>query len=334
MNHIFSSMPLRMRHSLSEKVSVVLERTPPEIIEANDKFGCLKIYQSYCASWSRSTICYKMTSIVEYAFNEHTDIAEAIARLASVRNLFSFFANHYLPIENIEFADEDSQKADDMLFTDCSIYLNGRDLERNEETPFLITSNAFSDNFEGIWNRWMKVYEDAQHIPTLFFEIVCNRSTRINRFLNLTQALDIYSHRYRNDCVSKIARDREHTRAEKDPPIHLNHRIEDILLLINYSLKIEMARIQKLSNTLADMRNYFTHYDDGKYFEPTDKEVFAAIHVLELVLLVIIYHEVGIEPRHIASVKKRVDFQRFDEFIEMLNKAYKRQLGKPLSQDI
>lgn len=325
LNFVFSSAPLKMRHPLSEKDPVVLEYASPNIIEVKDKYGCLKIYQSYSNSWSHNKICYEMIAIVEYIFSEPIDVMDAVARLASVRNLFSFFASHYLPLENIKFADAESKETAGMLFADCTIYLNGRDPVEIEEAPFLITTNALFGNFEAIWNRWLQIYEEAPHIPTLFFEMICNRSTRINRFLNLTQALDIYSHRYRNEYVEKIAREREHTKEKKNPPVHLNHRLEELLLLVNYCLNIEATRIQRVSNALADMRNYFTHYDDSKYIEPTYQEMLAACHVLELVLLVIIYHELGIETQYIANVKKRIDFQRFDEFIEMLDKAYKRQ---------
>ena len=70
------------------------------------------------------------------------------------------------------------------------------------------------------------------------------------------------------------------------------------------------------------MRNFFTHYDEGKYVEPSYQEMLAACHVLEFVLLAILYHDIGIPAESIKSSKRRAEFQRFDEFLEMLTKNY------------
>ena len=182
----------------------------------------------------------------------------------------------------------------------------------------MITTAIFSEKFEMVWNRWLQIYEEATYISTLFYEIVCNRSTRVNRFLNLSQAIEVYSNRYRKETVVEIARMRERTRKDKKPPIHLNHRLEDIFLLLNRCLEIEESKISIIAKSLADMRNFFTHYDKTKYIEPSYQEMLAACHVLELVLLAIIYYEIGIPGEHIKACKERIEFQRFDEFIEVL----------------
>ena len=115
---------------------------------------------------------------------------------------------------------------------------------------------------------------------------------------------------------------RERTRRDKEPPIHLNHRFEDIFLLLNPYLEMEESKISIIAKSLADMRNFFTHYDKTKYIEPSYQEMLAACHVLEFILLAIIYHDIGISSKDIKNSKKRIEFQRFDEFIEVLTKDY------------
>lgn len=188
--------------------------------------------------------------------------------------------------------------------------------------PFLITSNEFEESFQQIWVKWLNMYTAAEPVVALFYEIVCNRSTRTNRFLNLSQALEVYSYRYREDNVKKAAEARQGTKKEKSSPIHLKHRFEDAFSIISSSLGIEENKVPILSKALADMRNYFTHYNIGKYREPSYQEMLAGCHVLELVLLAIVYHQIGIPDKYIKKCKKAVEFQRFDEFVSLLNKEF------------
>lgn len=317
-NHMFSALPLQPTHSFSKDNPSVLNYTFPGVIEAADKYGKLCIYQTFKEEWSRNKINYKFSPIVEYNFHHPLKVMDAVEKLAAVRNLFVFFADHYLPLENILFESPASENEVGQEPCICTLYLNVRENIPILQEPFLITTDAFSENFEMLWNRWLQIYEEAIYIPTLFYEIICNRSTRVNRFLNLSQAIEVYSNRYRKEAVAEAARIREKTKKGKKPPIHLNHRFEDIFMLLNSHLNIEKSKIPIISKALSDMRNFFTHYDEAKHTKPSYQEMFAACHVLEFVLLAIIYHEVGISDNYITSIKKRPQFQRLDEFVERL----------------
>lgn len=324
LNNMFSTSPLRSIHSFSKENPAVLNYTFPLAIETDDKYGHLQISQTFREKWNRNTISYEISPVIEYQFRIPLRIMDAVAKMAAVRNLFTFFANHYLPLENITFESAESESVENSTPRTCTLYLNdGENLPVPQE-PFLIMTAAFSEKFGLVWNKWLQIYEEAKYIPTLFYEIICNRSTRINRFLNLSQAVEIYSRRYRKEAVVEVARMREQTRADKKPPIHLNHRFEDVFTLLNPYLEIAENRIPIISKSLADMRNFFTHYDETKYAEPSYQEIFAACHILEFVLLAIVYHEVGIPGECIRSSKKRIQFQRFDEFVEMLTKDYQK----------
>ena len=65
------------------------------------------------------------------------------------------------------------------------------------------------------------------------------------------------------------------------------------------------------------MRNFFTHYGK-RQVEPSYQELLAAVHILEFIMLAIIYQAIGIPEHHIKTCRKRVQFQRYDEFVEIL----------------
>ena len=322
LNYMFSSPPLQPEGHLSIEHPSVLKYTFPKSIETDDKYGHLRVYQTFKEEWSRSGMSYKFLPIIEYRFNRPMEVMDAVAKIAAVKNLFTFFANHELPFEDITIKSLETKSEPYQTSRDCILYLNHRESILTPHEPFLITTAAFSEKFKMIWNRWLQIYEEATYISVLFYEIICNRSTRVNRFLNLSQAIEVYSKHYRKDAVEAVARACEKTAEGKKPPIHLNHRFEDIFLLINPYLEIEKNKISSIARSLADMRNFFTHYDEGKYVEPSYQEMLAACHVLEFVLLAILYHDIGIPAESIKSSKRRAEFQRFDEFLEMLTKNY------------
>ncbi len=330
LNYMFPTLP---SHSFSEDNAPVPNYMVSHAIEADDKYGHLRLYQTVGKEWTYDAVSYKFSPIIEYQFRNPLKIMDAVAKIAAVRSLFTFFANHYLPLENITFESAESKSAENSIPRTCTLYLNGGEDLPVPQEPFLLTTAAFSEKFGLVWNRWLQIYEEAMYIPTLFYEIICNRSTRINRFLNLSQTIEIYSRRYRKEAVVEVARMRERTRAERKPPIHLNHRFEDVFTLLNPYLEIAKSGIPVISKSLADMRNFFTHYDETKYAEPSYQEMTAACHILEFVLLAIIYHEVGIPDECIRSSRKRIQFQRFDEFVEMLTKDYRPQKQREPAHD-
>lgn len=325
LNYMFSKLPLQSVYNISKNHPSVLDYTFPDVIETDDRYGHLRIYQTFRLKSAHDKISYEFLPIIDYYFYQPLEIMDAVARMAAVRNLFTFFANYYLPLENISFKCAERKSEEGLRSRECVLYLNGREVIPIPQKPFLITTTAFSDKFEFVWNNWLKIYEEARYIPTLFYEIISNRSTGINRFLNLSQAVEVYSNRYRKESVLKVARKREKTRSGRKPPIHLNHRFEDIFILLNPYLEIEENNITIISKVLSDMRNFFTHYDEAKYIEPSYEKVFAAVHVLEFVLLAIVYHEIGISSESIKSCKISVQFQPFDEFVKVLTQNIRNE---------
>ncbi len=318
LNHMFSSRPLDLIHDFSEDKPYLLKFTYPDKIEVDDQYGHLEIYQTFSQGWTRDEIKHSIVPIIEYRFNNTIGVMDAVGRIAVARNLFSFLANGYLPLENIEFADDQSQKFEELAVCDITLCLNHPEEIPLRDEPFLIMTSAFKDNFSQIWKNWLDMYEGAVPIPTLFYEIICNRSTRVNCFLNLVQAIEVYSNQYRGSEVEELARKRENTKQEKKPKIYLKYKLEDVFSSFNDCLEIAAGDIPILAERIADMRNFYTHYNSGRYAEPTNQEMFSATHVLRFVLLAIVYKTLGLSSETIIDARKRVEFQLYYKDIEAI----------------
>lgn len=318
LNHMFSSRPLDLIHDFSEDKPYLLKFTYPDKIEVDDQYGHLEIYQTFSQGWTRDEIKHSIVPIIEYRFNNTIGVMDAVGRITAARNLFSFFANGYLPLENIEFADDQSQKFEELAVCDITLCLNHPEEMPLRDEPFLIMTSAFKDSFSQIWKNWLDMYEGAVPIPTLFYEIICNRSTRVNCFLNLVQAIEVYSNQYRGSEVEELARKRENTKQEKKPKIYLKYKLEDVFSSFNDCLEIAAGDIPILAERIADMRNFYTHYNSGRYAEPTYQEMFSATHVLRFVLLAIVYKTLGLSSEAIIDARKRVEFQLYYKDIETI----------------
>ena len=68
---------------------------------------------------------------------------------------------------------------------------------------FIIFDSQIKDDFQKIRDNWTDINNKANPISSLFIEIICNRSTRINSFLNLAQALEVYSSNYHKKEAKK-----------------------------------------------------------------------------------------------------------------------------------
>ena len=317
MSHMFSDRVFNENVSFTKENPTVLSFAYPEDIEAMDTDGILRLYRGFSHDWSRHGIEYRCLPYIYYAFSKPTRIRDAIAKIACARNLLSFFADYYLPLENLLFSDEQTVDAKNFPgYCDCQLYLNHKEDIEVPEEPFLIMTNKFSENFSEVWTNWLKFYADSIYIPTLFYEIICNRSTRINRFLNLTQAIELYSVHYRDELAKGIAQADGYGKKQ----LPLKYRIEDVLAQINGTLEISEERRRLLARAISNDRNFFTHYNEQRYSEPSFEETSAANRVLRYVLLSIVYKVVGIRDDYIRECKNRLNYSTFERDVSVILK--------------
>ena len=330
LNSMFSQSPFDDVHNFSKENPYLLKYAFPSNIATEDPYGQLVVRRSLSRKWTRNEIKHTIIPIIEYRFNEATGIMDALGRIMAVRNLFAFFANRYLPVESIIFADADSQKVGSDFLCDIVYYLNPKENIAVRDEPFLICTADFEKDFMHIWQNWLEMYEGAAPISTLFYEIICNRSTGFNCFLNLAQSIEVYSCQYREAKVRELVKQIEaetgnEAETGKKQSVYLKHRFQDIFVTFNDCFEVEESDISILAKNLADMRNYYTHYNYKRYTKPSYQEMFSATHLLRFMLLVIVYKTLGLNTEAIIKARKRVEFQRYDEDISIiLNYATKQ----------
>lgn len=311
LNYMFSgTSPLKPNVGFSKDNPSVLNFTFPEPIAALDKYGKIQIYQTFGTQWATDFYKYNIISIIDYSFTDPLPVMKAVDKVSAVRNLFSFFGNGYISFGDITFEIDGGENV-------YGLWLNNRENVPAVHEPFLIGTSAFGDQFQKVWDAWLGLYETANPIPSLFYEIICNRATRINGFLNLSQAIEVYSNAFRNNQAKEIAKN-DLDNKSKHKEIKLIHRYQDILKEYNGAIGLDESNISDYAKGLSNMRNYFTHYNSEKYVEPTYNELFAASHILRFVVLTIVYTAIGIPLECVLECKKRVIFSSLDDDVDVI----------------
>ena len=305
LNYMFAgTSPLEPNRNITKENPSVLNFTYPKPIRAQDKYGEIELYQKYISHDSdKKEYLHTIISVVAYSFASPLSLMDAVAKAFAAINLFSFFGNGYISCGEISFQFENDG-------SEYMLYLNYRENVPAVNEPFLIMTSAFEGSFEKIWRAWLDLYESANPIPALFYEIVCNRSTRINSFLNLSQAIEVYSNTCRDDKAKAVAKNDPNNTGKRKPT--LKHRYQDILSAYNNVFELSESNIDDYARSFSNMRNYYTHYNSGRYTKPSYDELFAAIHILRFVLLTIVYTSVGLPDSCILECKSRNIFSNFD----------------------
>ena len=318
LNYMFSgTSPLEPNVGISKDNPSVLNYTFPKPIIANDKYGEIQISQSFGAQWAVDYYKHNIISIIEYSFTTSLSLMDAVAKVSAARSLFSFFGNGYISFGDITFEIDGEENV-------YGLWLNYKEDIPAVNEPFLIETSAFENQFQKVWDAWLNLYESANPIPNLFYEIICNRSTRANGFLNLSQAIEVYSNAFRNKQAKEIAKNDPDNKS-KNKEIKLIHRYQDILKEYNGALELIEPNIVDYAKGFSNMRNYYTHYNSSKYVEPAYDELFAASHILRFILLAIVYTAIGIPIDCILECKKRIVFSRFDDFTAVIMNYAKKK---------
>ncbi len=311
LNYMFSgASPLKPNVCISTDNSSVLNFTFPKPITASDKYGKLQIYQTFGTQWAADFYKYNFISIIDYSFTDPLPVMKAVAQVSAVRNLFSFFGNGYISLGDITFEIDGDENV-------YGLWLNHRENIPAVHEPFLVGTSAFENQFQNVWDAWLILYESANPIPRLFYEIICNRSTNVNGFLNLSQAIEVYSNVFRYDKAKKLTESKGKIKNKNEIPLKFIY--QDILSEYSGILGLNEKKIPDYAKGLSNMRNYFTHYNSQKYVEPTYDELIAATHILRFIVLTIVYTAVGIPLECVLECKKRVIFSSLDDDVDVIS---------------
>lgn len=312
LNYMFLGYsPLEFNIDFSKDNSSVLNYTFPKPIVANDKYGEIRFFQTFETQWTVDFYKHNIISLIEYSFTEPLPILSAVEKVAAARNLFSFFGNGYISLGDITFIIYDDKKIYDL-------WLNYTEDILSVKEPFLISIFDFKNQFQNVWDAWLAFCESAAPIVDLFYEIICNHSTRVNSFLNLSQAIEVYSNAFRYNNAKELAENNGQLKSKREIPLKFIY--QDILSEYSDSLELIESNIANYAQGLSDMRNYYTHYNSDKYVKPTYSEVYSASRVLRFVLLTIVYTAVGISKDSILECKKRYIFREFGNDVETILK--------------
>ena len=315
LNKMLMSECFKTNAHLTEENPSVLKFAFPEEITAVDEDGKLIIGRTFGVSNGREKVEIQITPYVRFKFGTPVEIHEAMAKIASVRNLFAFFADYYLPMDDFEFADDKTPKEYGDNYCDCDLILNFVEDIKTPDNPFLVCSNALEGSFQKIWDNWQTFNKNNRHITTLFFEMISNHSRHTNRFLNLCQCLEVYSNHCRNSEAEQI-RDKYSTDKKYSPT--LKHRLEDLLLYVNQYLLLSEDKCAELAATISKARNYFTHYNEKRYSEPSFDCIAYSCEFLHFVLLLIVYRTVGVPDKYILDCKNQRAYKNMEFFISKI----------------
>ena len=306
---MFSESPLQENYKDDTlHRNVVLYSSFPDPIEASDKYGKIQLFQGYSFCNSSNSYEYRIIPEVIYSFNHSISLHESIARISRARILFSFFGNRFIPFGELSFFIKNIKEP-------FGLWLNYSENIAPNNEPFLIQTSHFKNEFQKIWNLWISLFETATPIPLLYYEIITERSIGINSFLNLTQTLEIFSERMRNEFAWEYAHKNNYNKQGNLP---LKYRLMDIVNLNNFLFNFDEDLLCKFAKSLADMRNYYTHYNDLKYIEPTYDELTAASQIVKFNLLSIIYTSLDLSKNIILDCKHGVAFRDIDNNIKII----------------
>lgn len=125
---------------------------------------------------------------------------------------------------------------------------------------FVIDFDSIKNQFEYIYSSYLKNFNKLLPPLELYLNILKNKSSNLNRFLNMTQIIEYISKEFdeknallmwkKNGCNSRY--------------ITLSDRLESLINQLNFIWNMDDKYIYALSKTIANGRNYFNHYNGVK----------------------------------------------------------------------
>lgn len=289
-----------------------LASNPP--ITADTQYGRISLQSSLAFESTYHQLNINSIPSVYYSFNAPKTVDSAISHLASLRNLFTFLADGYIEFCVVEYSTNSStipNPSGDAM----TVFLNQPNVIAEVKEPFLVTQSGVESDFQKIVNKWLDFYQNSIYIPTLFYEIITDRSKGINEFLNLAQAIEIYSSYFRND-EAKLVCNNDPDAEIKDMP-SLKHRLTDIFSYLQAILNITDDQRDSLARIISKNRNFYTHYS-SKGKEPSFITVSRMIVLLRFVVLALVYKHIGVNDQSIQSCKSKNIYTAIDESINII----------------
>lgn len=236
-------------------------------------------------------------SHVSFLFNKPTCLTDAQSKVFSFRNLLTYFAGENLDCFNIHFWD--------CKGVECIYALNFREsITRLRQLPYPITYFFIEPDFQNIWTQWTKFETEQAPICSLYFEVISNHSRWSNQFLNLAQALEIFSCRLRDESAKKLYEEEKQANPDKEYPDNtpFYFRLKDIFCFMQSILAIGKSDVHLIATKIADTRNYYTHYSERKEKKAVPIQLLSgANRFLQTTLTALVLRQIGVSESIIKS---------------------------------
>lgn len=272
--------------------SQLIERIKHNELSATDSNHEVLITRQVSKNSTRSGLNICAIPVAKVSFIENVSINMMRRYMAKIRTLFLFLSDGYVPLDSITFEalidDENAETVvKDVIY--ISNYYEDYDVVNS---PFIVTSRMLANDFQTVWSNWCRLYETVPFLSVLFFEVVRNRSTWINAFLNFAQGIDLFENKYRATQIKAIQKQKD--KKSNNKYVSIQYILEDALLQVKDYLNLTENTISILSDRLNKFRNFFTHFNEKDYEEPSYEEVFSANRLLRFTYLALIYQKIGL----------------------------------------
>lgn len=241
-----------------------------------------------------------------FTFPKEISIVRARTYIAHFRMLISMFKLHHIDICDIELYINWSDNPKKDFYRENSFYYYLNYIPQNINEPWLVPRfclnyDDISSDFEKILANWLVFQSDAEPIVEMFYQILINRSHDINLLLNLVQAMEVFSNKFRKKEVKK-ALERYPRKNPNCVTVTTWHKILDLLNHANPCFNFEKANLEKIASWVVDTRNYYTHY--GRKTENTlvlYEERGPINRLMWYMLTILIYNKLGVKMELIAE---------------------------------
>lgn len=201
---------------------------------------------------------------VNIIFDTKQSLRESIRDLSIFRLLLILISDSFIPLPpELIINTKVSEQFD--KYSNVTIWLNDNRLRYpvRENKPFLIMYEDINVNIEKIWLSWFNFYENPLNSPMieLIYQIISSQSLGLNRFLNICQALEVYSTQYRDQECKALLKKYQTSKNINTKKITLATRVADLFHLHSDIFPYNDIEIFELSSEITDLRNYYTHYN-------------------------------------------------------------------------
>lgn len=247
----------------------------------------------------------------KFDFSNECEFDNILEYVNDFSNLLTILMGENIKIERI-FLKGESLETD--IFTNI-IRKNNKEIRKRD---ILIRYIDVKDKFESIIDNWIKKKEKLIPIVNNFIRLGEDKFFDEVSFLRITQALEVYSRRFRNEAAKKIKDDDKSYNKKGEP--RLKHRLKDLLKECDFLFDLLTDdNIDEIIKKICNTRNYYTHYDKKETSEllnDTDS-IFYIGKYLNYIVQILILMELGIDK---SIIKDR--FEKNNQF-KYIKKAVK-----------